>query len=65
MMVEVCGGISISGGNNEPAKIDARMKQRGWWCRRVSPRASSMWSCRTVEGEEEDGEIDADVKVEV
>jgi len=52
----------FDGGDDELAKMDVRTKRRGWRCRRVSPRAPFMWSCRTVEGEEEIGEIEADVR---
>ena len=61
---EVGGGVPIGGGNDELVKIHVRMKRQGWQCIRVSPKAPSMWPCRTVEGEEEDNEIDPDVELE-
>ena len=64
-MGEVGGGISIGGGDDEPAKIDVRTRRRGGRHRWASPRAPSMSLCRTVEDEEEAGEVDADVEVGV
>ena len=63
-MGEVGGGVPIGGGDDEPAKIDVRTRRRGGWHRWASPRALSMSLCRTVEDEEEAGEVDADVEVE-
>ena len=54
----------VGGGDDEPAKIDVRMRRRGGRHRWASPRAPSMSLCRTVEDEEEAGEVDADVEVE-
>jgi len=63
-MGEVGGGVPIGGGDDEPAKIDVRTRRRGGRHRWASPRAPSMSLCRTVEDEEEAGEVDADVEVE-
>jgi len=54
----------VGGGDDEPAKIDVRTRRRGGRHRWASPRAPSMSLCRTVEDEEEAGEVDADVEVE-
>ena len=58
-MGEVGGGVPIGGGDDEPAKIDVRTRRRGGRHRWASPRAPSMSLCRTVEDEEEAGEVDA------
>ena len=58
-MGEVGGGVSIGGGDDEPAKIDVRTRRRCGRHRWASPRAPSMSLCRTVEDEEEAGEVDA------
>ena len=63
-MGEAGGGIPIGGGDNEPAKDDARMKWRGGRCRRTSPRAPSILPCHIVVVEQEADEVDADVEVE-
>ena len=63
-MSEVGGGVPIGGGDDEPAKIDVRTRRQGGRHRWASPRAPSMSLCRTVEDEEEAGEVDADVEVE-
>ena len=63
-MGEAGGGAPIGGGDDEPAEDDMRMKRRGRRCRRASPRAPSILPCHTVVGEEEAGEVDANVEVE-
>ena len=54
----------VGEGDDETAKNDVRMKRRGGWCIRASPRAPSMLPCCTVVDEEEAGEVDADIEVE-
>ncbi|KAG2557833.1 hypothetical protein PVAP13_8NG172402 [Panicum virgatum] len=63
-MGEVDEGVPINGGEDEPAKNDARMKRRGGRCIWASLRAPSILTCHTVIDEEEVGEVDADVEVE-
>ena len=42
------GGVPISGGDDEPAKIDVRTRRRGGRHRWASPRAPSMSPCRML-----------------
>ena len=64
-MGEVGEGVPIGEGDDEPAKVNMRTKRRGGQCRWASPRAPSMSLCRTIEDEEEAGEVDVDVEVDV
>ena len=63
-MGEVSEGVPIGEGDDEPAKVDVRTRGRGGRHRWASPRAPFMSLCRTVEDEEDAGEVDADVEVE-
>ena len=60
---EVGEGVPIGEGDDEPAKGDVQPRRRGRRRRRASPRAPSNSPYRTVECEEEAGEVDADVVV--
>jgi len=63
---EVGEGIPIDEGDDEPAKVDVRTRRR---CRRrrkrAPPRVPAISPCRRVGEEEEAGEVDTDIKVEV
>ena len=65
-MGEVGEGVPIGEGDDEPAKVDVRTRRR---CRqrrkRVPPRVPAISPCHRVGEEEEAGEVDADVEVEV
>ena len=64
-MGEVGEGIPIGEGDDEPVKVDVRMRRR---CRRrrkrAPPRVPAISPCRRVGQEEEASEVDADVEVE-
>ena len=65
-MGEVGEGVPISEGDDEPAKVDVRMRRL---CRRrrkrAPPRVPAISPCRRVGDEEEAGEADVDADVEV
>ena len=65
-MGEIGEGVPIGEGDDELAKVDVRTR---WQCRRrrnrAPPRVPAISPCRRVEEEEEAGEVDADVEVEV
>ena len=62
---EVGEGVPIGKDEDEPARVGVWKKRRGGRCRRASPRAPSNLPCHTVVVEEEAGEVDANVEVEV
>ena len=64
-MGEVDEGVPIGEGDDGPVKADVQPRRRGRRRRRAPPRAPSNSPCSTVEGEEEAGEVDADVVVVV
>ena len=59
MVGEVGEGVPIGEGNDEPAKVDVRTRQR---CRRrrkrAPPRVLAISPCRGVGDEEDAGEVD-------
>jgi len=59
---EVGEGIPIGEGDDEPAKVDVRTRRRR---KQAPPRVPAISPCRRVREEEEAGEVDADIEVEV
>jgi len=57
---EVSGGVPISGGEDEPAKVNGRTT---WRHKRAPARVPAISLCRMVGEEEKAGEVDADIKV--
>jgi len=65
MVGEVDEGVPIGEGGDEPAKVDVQTRRRcRRWRKRAPPRVPAISPCRWVGGEEEAGEVDADVEVE-
>jgi len=61
---DVGEGVPIGGGDNELVKVEGPIRQRCKQRRkRAPPRVPGISPCRTVEGKEETGEVDADVEL--